>query len=467
MPAEIRKRSRFMCVELPIPAVVATSAPGFALAAATITAWPKLACSFSATMRAVVSEALPGVTPDTRRMVLLGKLCAAAVPETSMAAASKIQRSRFNVVMVSSPVRPSDPGQAQLPGKPVGRPASIAIGAVVGIVPAVLDDQQPYGACDAPPPPLGVRSRHQTVLAPGHDEDRAGDLRGSLLHRQRGGVLQRVGLAYAMAAHAERLAREHRQSAPDLLPFERPGERDAGFDAFFVRGRARRVLTAEAQAPHAPLPRVEIGAFLDPVAHRARAALVVAADRDLVLRLALPRPVDREDRDTSREKRLRVGVQLLLGGIHARRHDENGRSGGTLNRVPQDSVEGLALERYRDALAGRAHKRKRRLVTVERAQVRVAHLLLIVHENELREVVIHRRAHQVLARRQLEALFQRLAPERLVHLAAFAPRRAPILPALDPGGHFLEICEQHAVRDEARGPVRDRRRDARVAEFRF
>ena len=35
MPAEMRKRSRFMCVELPIPAEEAMSPPGFALAAAT------------------------------------------------------------------------------------------------------------------------------------------------------------------------------------------------------------------------------------------------------------------------------------------------------------------------------------------------------------------------------------------------------------------------------------------------
>ena len=70
----------------------------------TITDWPRLAVSFSATMRAMVSEALPGVTPEMRRTVLLGKVCAAAMPETSMAAASKIQRLRFKVVMVSSPV---------------------------------------------------------------------------------------------------------------------------------------------------------------------------------------------------------------------------------------------------------------------------------------------------------------------------------------------------------------------------
>src|SRR5258706_10475297 len=106
--------------------------------------------------------------------------------------------------------------------------------------------------------------------------------------------------------------------------------------------------------------------------------------------------------------------------------------------------------------------RKRRLVAVERAQVRVAHLLLIVHENELGEVVIHRSAHQVLAGGELVAVLERLPPERLVHLTALAPSAAPVLPALDPGGHLLQVGEQHALRDEARRPVRDRRRDSGI-----
>jgi hypothetical protein len=38
----------------------------------TITGWPMLACIFSAMMRAVVSEALPGVTPETRWMARVG-----------------------------------------------------------------------------------------------------------------------------------------------------------------------------------------------------------------------------------------------------------------------------------------------------------------------------------------------------------------------------------------------------------
>src|SRR5216683_2254862 len=96
------------------------------------------------------------------------------MPETSIAAASQVHRLRFDMVVLSS-VRPSDPGQPELAGKPVGCPASIAIRAIVGIVPAVLDDEQLYRTGDALRQPLRVRSRHEPVLAPGHYEDRTGD----------------------------------------------------------------------------------------------------------------------------------------------------------------------------------------------------------------------------------------------------------------------------------------------------
>src|SRR5213594_2595461 len=100
-------------------------------------------------------------------MVLLGKVCAAATPDASDAAASAVQKTRFN--MVFSSVRPSDPGQPQMPCEPVSRPAPIAIGAIVGIVPAVIDYQQLYRTGHALRQPFGVRGRHEPVLAAGHD----------------------------------------------------------------------------------------------------------------------------------------------------------------------------------------------------------------------------------------------------------------------------------------------------------
>src|SRR2546425_9869460 len=42
-----------------------------------------------------------------------------------------------------------------------------------------------------------------------------------------------------------------------------------------------------------------------------------------------------------------------------------------------------------------------------------------------------------------------------MQLRAPGPRRAPVFPALERRGDFLEVGEQHAVRDEARGPMRD------------
>src|SRR6266705_1771062 len=433
----------------------------------TITGWPRLAWSFSAMMRAVVSEALPGVTPDTRRIVLLGKCCASAAPVPSDNARAQSPMPFIDLRMASSSKKTSDLRQPELSGEPVGRPASIAVGAVVGIVPAVLDDQQLHRTGNALRQPLGVARGHQAILEPGHDEDRAPDLRRRIRHRQGLRVAQRIGLGRAVAAHAERLAGELRQPAPYLVPLERTGERDAGADALLVGGGARRVISAEAHAPHGDLRDGEVGAFFDPVARRAGGALVVAENRDLVLGFALPRSVDREDRDPAREERLLVGVQLLLGGIQSRRHDEHRGALRHFLRLAQNAVERPALERYRDAFPQRAHERKRRLVAFDRAHVRFAHLLRVVHENELGEVVVHARAHEMLAGAELVALRERLAPEPFVHFGALAPGAAPVLPALDPGGDFLEIGEQHAVRDEARRPVGDRRGDARVGGFCF
>src|SRR5947207_15664747 len=46
-----------------------------------------------------------------------------------------------------------------------------------------------------------------------------------------------------------------------------------------------------------------------------------------------------------------------------------------------------------------------------------------------------------------------------MQLRAPGPRRAPVLPALERRSDFLEVGKQHAVRDEARRPMRDGRGD--------
>ena len=61
-----------------------------------------------------------------------------------------------------------------------------------------------------------------------------------------------------MAAHAERFARQFRQAFPGGAPVEWPTQRDAGLDALVEGCRARRIVTAEAYAPHADALGIEI-----------------------------------------------------------------------------------------------------------------------------------------------------------------------------------------------------------------
>src|SRR5690242_18872908 len=215
MPAEKRKRSKAMCVALPMPASVHTILPGFAFAAetkslmvlyfsgcatsavgivatvatgcsslvfstsgcssgdtvkadayimmrwpsgsdwatyfaptsppapsrfSTITGWPHFCCSFSARMRAMVSEALPGVTPETNLTVLVGNCWAFALPRNN--AQIKIATSVLTVILLVF-------WQAELLRQPVRGLAAITIGAVVGIVAAVLHDHELHRARDA------------------------------------------------------------------------------------------------------------------------------------------------------------------------------------------------------------------------------------------------------------------------------------------------------------------------------
>src|SRR6266480_6873346 len=127
-----------------------------------------------------------------------------------------------------------------------------------------------------------------------------------------------------MAAQAERASGELWQPIPDLRPVERARERDAGLEALLVGRRPRRVVAAQAYAPDRDSFSIEIIALFYPIHDCARRALVVAADRDLVLGLALPRAVDRQHRDAAIEERVLVGMQLFLGRIQAGSHHYHG-----------------------------------------------------------------------------------------------------------------------------------------------
>src|SRR5205809_496906 len=279
----------------------------------TITGWPRATVIFSARMRAIVSEALPGVTPETRRTVLLGKVCALAAENAN---ANSNAKSLTGILL--------DFWQPEALRQPVGRAAAVAVRAVVGVVAAVLDHQQLDRPGHRFRKHLGVRRRHQPVLAPGDDEDRAGDLLCRVLQRQFCGISSCFIFICGMAAHAKGASRELWQPIPDLRPVERTRERDAGLEALLVGRCPRRVVAAEAHAPDRDSFSIEIIALFYPIHDCARRALVVAADRDLVLGFALPRAVDRQHRDAAIEERVLVGMQLFLRRIQAGSHHYHG-----------------------------------------------------------------------------------------------------------------------------------------------
>src|SRR5437667_8851323 len=280
---------------------------------ATITGTPRLADIFSATTRAIVSEALPGVTPETRRTVLPGKVCAFTAENTTTNSNAK--------TLTGIPL---DFWQSEALRQPVGRAAAVAVRTVVRVVAAVLDHQQLDRPGHRFREHLGVRCGHQPVLAPGDDEDRAGDLLCRVLQRQFCGISSCFIFVRGMAAHAKCASRELWQPVPDLRPVERTRERDAGPEPLLVGRGTRRVVAAEAHAPDRDSFSIEIIALFYPIHDCARRALVVDADRDLVLGLALPRAVDRQHRDAAIEERVLVGMQLFLRRIQAWSHHHHG-----------------------------------------------------------------------------------------------------------------------------------------------
>src|SRR6185312_11065109 len=154
-----------------------------------------------------------------------------------------------------------------------------------------------------------------------------------------------------MAAHAKRLARKLRQAIPGRAPVERPTERDAGLDAPVESRRARSVVTAEADAPHADTIGIEISTLFDEVEHGLYRHFVVAADGKLVLGFALSGAFKDQRCNSAGEKRCLISVAFFLSGIETDRHHKNR---GLLDacRLAQDTGKRLALIRNFDAFAG-------------------------------------------------------------------------------------------------------------------
>src|SRR5262245_4471216 len=180
----------------------------------------------------------------------------------------------------------------QLLRHPVGGGGPPAVGAVVGDVIAVLDDQELDRAFHLARQAVGILTRDDAVEPPVHDEGRASDALRDALERQRRGMAPRIVRLGATAADAERLARQLRQAVPRLRPDEGPAQGHARLDALLEGGGARRIVAAEAHTPHADASSIEIAALLHGFDHRRHRDLVVAADGEVVLAFVLARPVE-------------------------------------------------------------------------------------------------------------------------------------------------------------------------------
>ena len=141
---------------------------------------------------------------------------------------------------------------------------------------------------------------------------------------------------------------------------------------------------------------VEIAPRLDEIEHGLHRHLVVAADGEVVLRLALARPVEDQRRHAAREERRLVGVAFLLGRIEADRHHHDRRLVDA-GRLAQDAGEHLALDREsrraRPAAAGAAAPP----AGIRSPSCARPSSAAVVHEQERREVVVDAGALQALA----------------------------------------------------------------------
>src|SRR5262249_30139182 len=160
--------------------------------------------------------------------------------------------------------------------------------------------------------------------------------------RERRSLAARLVQRRALAAYAERLAREIGHVGEAFAPVERAAEREAGLDALVEGGGARRVVAAEADARDRDARDVEVAPRLDEVDHRLHGDLVVAADREVVFAFALTRPVEGKRCHAAGEEWCLVGVGLLLAGIEPAREGDYRRALDA-ERLAKDAGKPLAF----------------------------------------------------------------------------------------------------------------------------
>ncbi len=305
----------------------------------------------------------------------------------------------------------------------------------------------------------------QRVSGPVHHEQWVHDPGCGVLQRQRRRVRPRRVVVRRSGAMAERVARHRGELVPLEVEAVRAGERDPGTQAWLVRHRAGCVVAAEADAEHADPRGVELRPPLAEV-HRGGCDLLVGGlDRELVLALSLPWPVDREHGHAAGQEVLGGRLQLLFHRVETRRHDDHGRrdlvgpGGGGDAQVR--GQPGVAIG-HGDELSRRAEPRCPLREARDGAIAGSPLLVGVDDEDELRPVPAHRRAPPRLHRGHHPCRLLGVTGDRLVPLRGAPPLAAPVLPARDPSEGSLEVEVVGAVVDETGSPVRRGRRHPRV-----
>src|SRR5258706_7000543 len=158
---------------------------------------------------------------------------------------------------------------AQLPRHPIRRFPAIFVEAVMGAVIAVFDHEELGWAFGLAGEALGVFWRTEPVEPRGDDEERAINSRCHAFEGEREGFFLGLGLVGAVAAAYIGVPREPRQLLPQRAPIVGAAIGDGRFDALLEGDRARRVITAESDAPDAHAVCVDFVAQirLEPIDH--------------------------------------------------------------------------------------------------------------------------------------------------------------------------------------------------------
>src|SRR5882762_2517067 len=345
---------------------------------------------------------------------------------------------------------------AELLRDPIGHLMSIPVGPVVGDVIAILHGNHGHRAANLGREPVRISPVNEPVLFPGHEEQRTFDLPGNSAAESQGfAVAARFVERSEVAAHPKDIARKLRQPLPVVAEAVRSGQPDACLDARFEGGSSGSVVTAKADPADAHALRVDFPVLFDPVHHCTDWRLVIGPDWHLVLGFALSRTVDTECRDTEIEERSLVRLELFFSRVQPGNHDHH-RGHFFARRSAHERGDGAPREWNLYSQRRRLHERGRELSALHGLHVRRPHRVGIVHEDKLREVVVHRRALQMVGGGQHVPLFQGVFAQFLVDGGARGPGVAPVVPSFEFCGDLLEIRIQDAVGDEARRPMRYR-----------